>query len=154
MSDTQAADGLETGQSSSRRGVVQDTIENGSGYARRDSDTLDEGMLLYVAYRSNDADVILRVSVPYSGFSEYLPLFSRRLLLSFLVAVVGSFVVSTRLVYSVTKPFQNISAEMLKVKGDYKGDYTELHFEKCQYPELNVIADTTMEDVQEREGII
>ena len=34
---------------------------------------------------------------------------------------------------------------MSKVKGDYKGDYTELHFEKCQYPELNVIAETTME---------
>ena len=45
----------------------------------------------------------------------------------------------------MTQPLSNIAAEMSKVKGDYKGDYTELHFEKCQYPELNVIAETTME---------
>ena len=60
--------------------------------------------------------------------------------MSLLIAVVGSFIVTTRLVSSITKPLQDIAKEMLKVKGDY----TELNFEHCQYPEINVIADTTM----------
>ena len=121
------------------REEIQDAIEKGSGYARRRSDTLDEGML-YVAYHSKNADVILRAAVPYSGFQQYLPLFFPASALSLLVAVVGSFIVTTRLVSSITKPLQDISKEMLKVKGDY----TELNFEHCQYPEINVIADTTM----------
>ena len=121
------------------REEIQDALEKGSGYARRRSDTLDEGML-YVAYRSKNADVILRAAVPYSGFQQYLPLFFPASALSLLVAVVGSFIVTTRLVSSITKPLQDISKEMLKVKGDY----TELNFAHCQYPEINVIADTTM----------
>ena len=121
------------------REEIQDALEKGSGYARRRSDTLDEGML-YVAYRSKNADVILRAAVPYSGFQQYLPLFFPASALSLLVAVVGSFIVTTRLVSSITKPLQDIAKEMLKVKGDY----TELNFEHCQYPEINVIADTTM----------
>ena len=121
------------------REEIQDAIEKGSGYARRRSDTLDEGML-YVAYRSRNADVILRAAVPYSGFQQYLPLFFPASVLSLLIAVVGSIIVTTRLVSSITKPLQDISKEMLKVKGDY----TELNFEHCQYPEINVIADTTM----------
>ena len=121
------------------REEIQDALEKGSGYARRRSDTLDEGML-YVAYRSKNADVILRAAVPYSGFQQYLPLFFPASVLSLLIAVVGSFIVTTRLVSSITKPLQDIAKEMLKVKGDY----TELNFEHCQYPEINVIADTTM----------
>ena len=93
-----------------------------------------------MAYRSWNADVILRAAVPYSGFQQYLPLFFPASVLSLLIAVVGSFIVTTRLVSSITKPLQDIAKEMLKVKGDY----TELNFEHCQYPEINVIADTTM----------
>ena len=93
-----------------------------------------------MAYRSRNADVILRAAVPYSGFQQYLPLFFPASVLSLLIAVVGSFIVTTRLVSSITKPLQDIAKEMLKVKGDY----TELNFEHCQYPEINVIADTTM----------
>ena len=33
---------------------------------------------------------------------------------------------------------EDISGKMMQVKGDY----TELHFESCQYPEINVIAET------------
>ena len=89
--------------------------------------------------------MIIRVSVPYSGASEYLTMLLPAALFSFLAALACALVVSKRFVDSVTQPLSNIAAEMSKVKGDYKGDYTELHFEKCQYPELNVIAETTME---------
>ena len=137
VADTQAQ--MEELDNHLDRKEVQDAIENGSGYARRRSDTLKEGML-YVAYRSQKSDVILRTAIPYSGFQQYLPLFFPASILSLFVAVAGSFVATTRLVSSITKPLQDISKEMLKVKGDY----TELNFEHCQYPEINVIADTTM----------
>ncbi len=97
------------------REEIQDALEKGSGYARRRSDTLDEGML-YVAYRSRNADVILRAAVPYSGFQQYLPLFFPASVLSLLIAVVGSFIVTTRLVSSITKPLQDIA------KGDAEGE--------------------------------
>ena len=137
------ADPLELDNHLSRKEVVQ-ALENGSGSARRYSHTSKRN-LLYVAYRSNRADMIIRVSVPYSGASEYLTMLLPAALFSFLAALVCALVVSRRFVDSVTQPLSNIAAEMSKVKGDYKGDYTELHFEKCQSPELNVIAETTME---------
>ena len=61
------ADPLELDNHLSRKEVVQ-ALENGSGSARRYSHTSKRN-LLYVAYRSNRADMIIRVSVPYSGAS-------------------------------------------------------------------------------------
>ena len=137
MADTQAD--MEDLDNHLGRREVQDAMEKGSGYARRRSETLGIDML-YVALRSDHADVILRAAVPFSGFQEYLPLLFPAGFLSLLVAAAGSFIVTNRLVSSITQPLQDISKEMLKVKGDY----TELNFEHCKYPEINVIADTTI----------
>ena len=137
LADTQAeTDELDNHLS---RREVQDAIAEGHGYARRRSDTLGYDML-YVALQSSNADVILRAAVPFSGFQEYLPLLFPAVFLSLIVAAVGSFVVTNRFVSSITQPLQDIAKEMLKVKGDY----TELNFGHCKYPEINVIADTTM----------
>lgn len=122
------------------REEVEQAIQTGSGSARRHSDTLDEGML-YVARRSSHSDMILRLSVPYSGLQEYLPMLFPAIFLSLLAAVLCSYAVTRRLVSSITRPLHDISREMLKVKGDYR----ELHFEPCPYPEINVISQTTME---------
>ena len=137
------ADPSELDNHLSRKEVVQ-ALDKGNGSARRYSHTLKKE-LLYVAYKSARSDMIIRVSVPYSGATEYLTMLLPAALFSFLAALVCALVVSKRFVDSVTRPLSNIAAEMSKVRGDYKGDYTELHFEKCQYPELNVIAETTME---------
>lgn len=137
------ADPSELDNHLSRKEVVQ-ALDKGNGSARRYSYTLKKE-LLYVAYKSARSDMIIRVSVPYSGATEYLTMLLPAALFSFLAALVCALVVSKRFVDSVTRPLSNIAAEMSKVRGDYKGDYTELHFEKCQYPELNVIAETTME---------
>ena len=64
------ADPAELDNHLSRKEVVQ-AMKKGSGFAERYSHTLKRN-LLYVAYRSNRADMIIRVSVPYSGASEYL----------------------------------------------------------------------------------
>ena len=137
------ADPSELDNHLSRKEVVQ-ALDKGNGSARRYSYTLKKE-LLYVASKSARSDMIIRVSVPYSGATEYLTMLLPAALFSFLAALVCALVVSKRFVDSVTRPLSNIAAEMSKVRGDYKGDYTELHFEKCQYPELNVIAETTME---------
>ncbi len=121
------------------REEIQDAIAGGEGFARRYSSTLKITML-YVACRSEYADMVLRIAVPYSGMQEYLPMLLPAALVSFMAALICSVVVSERFVSTITKPLSDISKEMLKVKGDY----TELHFERCRYPELNVISETTM----------
>lgn len=129
------------------REEIQAAMEHGEGYARRYSKTLGKTML-YVACRSEYSDMVLRLAVPYSGIQEYLPMLFPAAILSFLMAMVCSVVTTRRFVSSVTRPLRDISKAVMKVKGDY----TELQFESCQYPEINVIAGTIMnmsKDVKE-----
>lgn len=120
------------------RGEIQEALKKGTGIARRYSETLKKTML-YVACRSDHSDMILRLAVPYHGIQEYLPLLLPAALVSFLIAMVCSLIVTQRFVTSVTRPLSDIAREMLQVKGDY----TEMHFGRCKYPEINVIAETT-----------
>ena len=129
------------------REEIRAAMEHGEGYARRYSKTLGKTML-YVACRSEYSDMVLRLAVPYSGIQEYLPMLFPAAILSFLMAMVCSVVTTRRFVSSVTRPLRDISKAVMKVKGDY----TELQFESCQYPEINVIAGTIMnmsKDVKE-----
>ena len=86
------ADPAELDNHLSRKEVVQ-AMKKGSGFAERYSHTLKRN-LLYVAYRSNRADMIIRVSVPYSGASEYLTMLLPAALFSFLAALACALVVS------------------------------------------------------------
>lgn len=121
------------------REEVAAAIREGSGYSTRFSNTLNETML-YVAYRSDRPGIILRLAVPFSGMREYLPMLLPAAWLSFAIAVLVSLGVTDRLVSSVTKPIQDLSNEMMKVRGDC----IDLHFEPCPYPEINVIGATTV----------
>ena len=122
-----------------QREEVRQALETGEGYTTRFSETLGQEML-YAACRSRHSDMILRLAVPYYGMQEFLPVLFPAVIVSFLAALGISVIFSRRFAYSVTKPLQDISKEMLKVRGDYG----ELHFDRYKYPEINVIADTTM----------
>ena len=122
------------------REEIKEALESGSGSSRRYSDTLKKNML-YVACVSDHSDYILRMAVPFTGFKEYLVLLLPAIWLSFLVAIMYSACSADSFAASVTKPLKEISQEMLKVNGDY----TELTFETYQYPEINIIAETTTE---------
>ena len=122
-----------------QREEVRQALETGEGYTTRFSETLGQDML-YAACRSRHSDMILRLAVPYYGMQEFLPVLFPAVIVSFLAALGISVIFSRRFAYSVTKPLQDISKEMLKVRGDYG----ELHFDRYKYPEINVIADTTM----------
>ena len=121
------------------REEVSRALASGEGYATRWSETLGQEML-YAACRSQHSDMVLRLAVPYYGMSEFLPMLFPAVIISFLIALGISFIFSQRFASSITRPLQEISREMLKVRGDY-GD---LHFQKYKYSEINVIADTTM----------
>ena len=96
------------------REEVKEALQYGSGHSIRKSETLGIQML-YVARMSSNGEYIFRLASPYSGMQEYL--------IMLLPAV----------------PLQDISREMMKVDGDY----ADLHFDRCPYQEINVIADTT-----------
>jgi two-component system phosphate regulon sensor histidine kinase PhoR len=122
----------------SERTEIKEAKEEGTGYSRRYSDTLKENML-YVAIRSTESDFILRMAIPYTGMKEYLMLLLPAVWLTFLIAIMYSAFSADSFATSITKPLKEISQEMLKVKGDY----TDLSFETYQYPEINIIAETT-----------
>ena len=56
-----------------KREEVAQALREGQGYSTRYSDTLKENML-YVAYRSPESGIVLRIAVPFSGMQEYLPM--------------------------------------------------------------------------------
>lgn len=122
------------------REEIEEALHSGAGSSRRYSATQKENML-YVALMSEHSDYILRMAVPFTGMREYLVLLLPAVWLSLLVALIYSACAADSFAASVTRPLKEISQEMLKVNGDY----TELSFEACQYPEINIIAETTTE---------
>ena len=94
---------------------------------------------LHVARMSSNGEYIFRLASPYSGMQEYLIMLLPAVLLSFAIAFFASSMEAERFSQSITRPLQDISREMMKVDGDY----ADLHFDRCPYQEINVIADTT-----------
>ncbi len=120
------------------REEVQEALNEGYGYASRHSGTLGSEMM-YAAIRSSEGPYVLRLSEVSSGMTEYLLMLVPAVLLSFGVAFLGSSIEAERFSQSITRPLSEISQEM----GKMNGDYTNFHFEKCPYEEINVIAETT-----------
>lgn len=121
-----------------QREEIQEALKTGEGDARRRSKTLGKEML-YVAVKSSYSDCILRLAVPYTGMQDYIKMLFPAVFLSFSIALIGSVMEAERFSQSITKPLLEISKEMIKVNGDY----TDFHFDRCGYEEINVIADTT-----------
>lgn len=120
------------------REEVKEALQYGSGHSIRKSETLGIQML-YVARMSSNGEYIFRLASPYSGMQEYLIMLLPAVLLSFAIAFFASSMKAERFSQSITRPLQDISREMMKVDGDY----ADLHFDRCPYQEINVIADTT-----------
>ena len=120
------------------REEVKEALQYGSGHSIRKSETLRIQML-YVARMSSNGEYIFRLASPYSGMQEYLIMLLPAVLLSFAIAFFASSIEEERFSQSITRPLQDISREMMKVDGDY----ADLHFDRCPYQEINVIADTT-----------
>lgn len=122
----------------SGRPEIQSAIKTGSGFAERRSLTMRQYMI-YTAYYSEKGDVVLRLSAPYSGLKEFLPMLLPAAWLSFAAAMIASCLTTEHFVSSVTRPLREIASEMEKLKGNGE----EFHFEPCEYPEINIIGSTT-----------
>ena len=98
------------------REEVQEALKTGTGEATRRSSTLGE-TLIYVALRSEKSGLILRLSAPYSGMSQYLPMLLPAAWLSFAVALLASVLSTEHFVSTVTRPLREIAGEMEKMRG-------------------------------------
>ncbi len=122
------------------REEVQEALRSGLGYAIRKSETLKVSML-YVASLSENGDYILRIAIPFSGMEQYIGILIPAILISISVTLVVSLILANRFSRSVTSPMLEIADEMRKLKDKNP----EFHFERYQYDEMNVIADTTLQ---------
>lgn len=120
------------------REEIQQALREGNGYVRRKSDTLNISML-YVSYISRHGGYLLRISMPFSGILDYLPILFPAILLSLGVSIIISLILAKKFSGTITKPLYEISEELLKLQENNP----EFSFKPYEYYELNLIADTT-----------
>ncbi|MDO4296180.1 MAG: ATP-binding protein [bacterium] len=123
----------------SNREEIQEALRHGTGYSARYSETLHRTML-YVAKLSQDGSCVLRLSRPFAGIQENLLLFLPAVWLSVVISLFVCVVIADRFSHSVSSPLDEIARQM----GRMNEKHMDLNFETCKYPEINVIADTTM----------
>ena len=114
------------------REEVREALSDGVGYATRYSQTTHQNML-YVAV-SND-DYIVRLSLPYDGIFDYLPVLIKPLGIGAVISLVIALILSKRFANTLTAPLQEITTQVMKMK-----DYRELEFDDYKYDEFNIIA--------------
>lgn len=121
------------------REEIQHTIEEGTAYSIRYSETLKQNMM-YVASLSQKEDCIIRMAVPYDGIFTYMVTIFPTLLAGTVIGFCIAIVLAAGFANTITEPLKKISDEMKNI--NYNNlDFT---FEKYKYEELNVISDTTL----------
>lgn len=119
--------------------VIQ-AFEDGSGYATRQSKTLQKKML-YVTQYSDDKDVVIRIAVAYTGLTDYGAIFLPTFLGSVMVSLFISLIVATRYTDSIIKPLRHIASLM---QGIQENQF-EFDASNYRYEELNIISNTTVQ---------
>lgn len=114
------------------REEVREALSDGVGYATRYSQTTHQNML-YVAVFNDD--YIVRLSLPYDGIFDYLPVLIKSLGIGAVISLVIALILSKRFANTLTAPLQEITTQVMKMK-----DYRELEFDDYKYDEFNIIA--------------
>ena len=114
------------------REEVREALSDGEGYATRYSQTTHQNML-YVAVFNDD--YIVRLSLPYDGIFDYLPVLIKPLGIGAVISLVIALILSKRFANTLTAPLQEITTQVMKMK-----DYRELEFDDYKYDEFNIIA--------------
>lgn len=114
------------------REEVKEALSDGVGYATRYSQTIHQNML-YVAMFNGD--YIVRLSLPYDGIFDYLPVLIKPLGIGAIISLVIALILSKRFANTLTAPLQEITTQVMKMK-----DYRELEFDDYKYDEFNIIA--------------
>lgn len=114
------------------REEVREALSDGVGYATRYSQTTHQN-ILYVAVFNDD--YIVRLSLPYDGIFDYLPVLIKPLGIGAVISLVIALILSKRFANTLTAPLQEITTQVMKMK-----DYRELEFDDYKYDEFNIIA--------------
>ncbi len=119
------------------RKEVKDAINEGVGKEVRYSNTIHKNML-YVAYLS-EHDVIIRLSVPYSGMKDYLAMAVPGVGTSIIISLGLSVLFSRYIAKKVSEPLEEISQQLLLIEEN------DPVFKKqtYEYTELNDIVSVT-----------
>lgn len=121
-----------------KRKEVEEALNGGEGWAKRDSYTLEQPMI-YVAIISSNGDYILRMSQSFYGVKNYLILLLPVILISILIAIVISSFLAKRFSASISRPLREISTELFKTNNKV----LDFEFKKYKYDEINIIAEST-----------
>ncbi len=148
LADTDATD-VSALENHGDREEIRQAFLKGFGYSTRYSNTLGERML-YVAELSEDGTHVIRVSILFSGITDYLKVLFPSLALAAVFLFILAMLVSVRFSDTVTKPLREIAEEMLHIQGDDP----EFHFKTYRYEELNIISYTTDQLIIEIKGNI
>ena len=100
------------------REEVREALSDGVGYATRYSQTTHQNML-YVAVFNDD--YIVRLSLPYDGIFDYLPVLIKPLGIGAVISLVIALILSKRFANTLTAQLQEITTQVMKMK-----DYREL----------------------------
>lgn len=116
------------------RKEVKDALTKGSGYTIRQSSTTGYSFL-YVAYY--DGDHVVRLAMPYNGFTDQLYALAPTLLISTVISFLISFVLAKRFARKFSEPMNEICEELdhLDYNKSYKG-------KEYKYDEFNIISKT------------
>lgn len=122
----------------SGRSEVIAALKYGRSVNKRYSSTLHRS-LLYVAGYSQKGNCIVRLAVPYSGLGAFAMAIIPSLLVSIVIAFLCAFFAAKRLSANITRPLDEISAELLKIQNSGQ----LISFKRYKYDELNNIARST-----------
>lgn len=98
------------------RQEISDALLYGEGTSSRYSVTTKTNML-YVAYY--DGNYILRLSIPYNGLIDELPVLIPALSMSAIGSFIIAFLLSRRLAYKISKPIIEISESLDHMSNDF-----------------------------------
>lgn len=116
------------------REEVQEAIESGFGIAQRKSETTNE-YTLYAAFY--DDGYIIRLSVPYNAFMDYVQSMIPAVLISIIISLIVSYFLSKNLAGRISRPILEIGEGIENMSEDYYFDLKEY-----EYDEFNAIVDT------------
>jgi two-component system phosphate regulon sensor histidine kinase PhoR len=117
------------------REEIKQALESGAGISLRYSDTIHKQMLYVARVSEVEPQYIIRLAVPFYGIQEFFPLLLPALLISLVISLLLSLFLANRFSQSITKPLNEISQELLKIKDKNR----QFHFSEYDYEELNQI---------------
>ena len=123
------------------REEIQKALLDEVGYASRKSETTDFNTL-YVAMLSDQ--YIVRLSIPYDGILEFIPVLVPALAISAVVSFLIALILSRKLSYRISKPILEINEGLENMSSHF-----EFHLNQYDYQEFNNIVNT-IDNLSER----